>query len=361
MRHSKPLDNTGEIRLGKIQRQLDAIDRELVQLLEAKVELLLRRAKLYGDAPSGAGRMADILERSAGLLRPEFVESTFKAVEKESQRLRRSDIRLVAFQGEHGAYGEVASRRLARGCAYIPCLEFADVFDGVMNGLFDLGVVPVENSLEGAVTQVNDLLTTKPLKVTGEIKVPIHHCLLVPRGTQMNEIRIVYSHPQALAQCRRFILKNRLEARPFYDTAGAAKMIDRNRPLATAAIASALSAELYGLDILKEGIEDEESNSTRFQQISRTPYDGRGDKCSIIFAVTHASGALQSVLRIFSDNDINLTRIASTPRKSDPGNYTFFCDFEGSDRDERIRNVLAKIEQRTKELIFLGCYPKSPV
>jgi prephenate dehydratase len=249
---------------------------------------------------------------------------------------------------------------LVPGSAYIPCLEFADVFDGVMNGLFDLGVVPVENSLEGAVTQVNDLLTTTALKVTGEVKVPIHHCLLVPVDTQMNEIRIVYSHPQALAQCRRFVLRNRLEARPYYDTAGAAKMIDRNRPLATAAIASSLSAELYGLDILKEGIEDEDSNATRFQLISRTPFEGEGEKCSIIFAVSHSSGSLQAVLERFSKADINLTRIASTPRKGDPGNYTFFCDFEGSDRDPKIREVFRQIEQLTKELRFLGCYPKSP-
>lgn len=358
MRHSSAPDHTGEMKIGKLQRQLDVVDRELLQLLETKVELLLRLAKLRGDRDKAWKEIDGLIGRSAGLIKPDFIQSIFKSIEKESRRLQKSNIKLVGFQGEHGAYGEVASRTLAPDSAYIPCMEFADVFDGVRNGLFDIGVVPVENSLEGAVTQVNDLLTTTSLKVTGEVTVRINHCLLVPPGTQMNEIRIVYSHPQALAQCRRFILQNRLEARPFYDTAGAAKMIDRNRPLATAAIASSLSAELYGLEILKAGIEDEDSNCTRFQQIARMPYDGEGEKCSTIFAVTHESGALQSVLEIFSEANINMTRIASTPRKGDPGNYTFFCDFEGSDRDPKIKAVLEQLERRSKQLSFLGCYPK---
>ena len=207
-------------------------------------------------------------------------------------------------------------------------------------------------------TQVNELLTTTDLRVAGEVKVPIHHCLLVAPGTTLKEIRIVYSHPQALAQCRSFIMKHRLEARPFYDTAGAARMLDRERPLATSAIASNLSAKLYGLSIVENSIEDADSNTTRFQLLSRTPYDGEGEKCSIIFAVAHEAGALQAVLQLFAEASINLTRIASTPRKSDPGNYTFFCDFEGSDKDPKIKGVIDQIRARTTDFLFLGCYPK---
>ena len=342
-------------KLEKLKRKIDAVDRELIQMLEARIELSLRASKLMSKGLVSS--LDYILERCSDMVSPDFVKKTFDQIVGESDRLQKENTKLVAFQGEHGAYGEVASRALVPGSAYIPCLEFADVFDGVEDGLFDLGVVPVENSLEGAVTQVNDLLTATPLKVVGEVKVPIHHALLAAPDTDPSSIRIVYSHPQALAQCRGYILKRRLEARPFYDTAGAARMLDRDRPLATAAIASSLCAKLYGLQILKEGIEDEDSNSTRFQILSRTPYDGIGEKCSIIFAVTHSAGSLQSVLQLFANAEINLTRIASTPRKSDPGNYTFFCDFEGSDKDPRIKGVLQQIERQAADFLFLGCYP----
>ena len=266
----------------------------------------------------------------------------------------------MAFQGEHGAYGEVASRQLVPSGAYIPCLEFVDVFRGVEEGYLDLGVVPVENSLEGAVTQVNDLLTTTDLNVIGEIKVPVNHCLLATRGTDYREIRVVYSHPQALAQCRGFLLRNNLEPHPFYDTAGAAKMLAREHPKAAAAIASDLCAELYDLDVIKAGIEDGASNSTRFLLLSREPHTGKGDKTSIIFAVPHEAGKLYDVLRLFAETKINLTRIASMPLRSDPSNYSFFLDFEGSRQDDTIKTVLDKVAELTIGMKCLGSYPADP-
>jgi prephenate dehydratase len=238
----------------------------------------------------------------------------------------------------------VAARQLVPKGAYIPCLEFIDVFRGVEEGYFDLGVVPVENSLEGAVTQVNDLLTTTDLKVIGEVKVTVSHCLLATEATDYREIRQVFSHPQALAQCRNFLMRNKLEARPYYDTAGAAKMLARENPRAAAAIASSLCAELYDLEIIKEGIEDGPSNSTRFLLLSREPHPDNGDKTSTIFAVPHEAGRLYAVLKLFADAEINLTRIASMPLRSDPGNYSFFLDFEGSDKDAKVAEVLKKME-----------------
>ena len=344
----------------KTRKKMGALDRELVQMLEARVELSLRLAKLESTNRDTEVEIAvdGVKDRCAGLVNHSFVREIYQKVLGESERLRTAGKKLVGFQGEHGAYGEVASRMLVPDGVYMPCLEFVDVFDGVENELFDLGAVPVENSLEGAVTQVNDLLTTTSLHVIGEVKVPIHHCLLAPRGTRLEDIRIVVSHPQALAQCRQFLLKHRFEARPFYDTAGAAKMIDRDRPMATAAIASELCADLYGLAVVEKGIEDADSNSTRFQLIAQTPLRDTGEKCSIIFAVRHEAGALQSVLTLFSEAEINLTRIASTPRKGDPGNYTFFLDFEGTPEDPKIKNVLEEVERRSAEMLFLGCYPK---
>jgi prephenate dehydratase len=227
----------------------------------------------------------------------------------------------------------------------------------VEEGNFDLGVVPVENSLEGAVTQVNDLLTTTGLHVINEVKVPVNHCLLAPQETNLGEIRVVYSHPQALAQCNRFLLERRIEPRPYYDTAGAAKMLARENPRAAAAIASALCAELYDLDIISKGIEDGPSNHTRFLLLSREPFIGRGGKTSIIFATAHEAGQLFKVLRLFADADINLTRIASMPLRSDPGNYSFFLDFEGDTKDPQVAQVMNRLEAMAIHMKCLGSYP----
>jgi prephenate dehydratase len=152
-------------------------------------------------------------------------------------------------------------------------------------------------------------------------------------------------------------MRNKLEARPYYDTAGAAKMLARENPKAAAAIASSLCAELYDLEIIKEGIEDGASNSTRFLLLAREPYPDTGDKTSIIFAVPHEAGRLYAVLKLFAEAGVNLTRIASMPLRSDPGNYSFFLDFEGSGKHEKIAAVLKEMEGFTKWMKHLGSYP----
>jgi prephenate dehydratase/chorismate mutase len=348
------------MKLVEIRRKIDKIDRELLVLLQERMGLALRSKKFKKEVsdPEREEHMLARIERlNLDLVERSFTKQLLKTIIEESKRLQEEDRPLVAFQGEHGAYGEVAARRLVPGGAYIPCLEFIDVFRGVEEGYLDLGVVPVENSLEGAVTQVNDLLTTTSLKVTGEAKVSVKHCLLAIDVADYREIRLVYSHPQALAQCRGFLMRNKLEARPYYDTAGAAKMLARENPKAAAAIASALSAELYDLEILKEGIEDGPANSTRFLLLAREPYADGGNKTSIIFATAHEAGRLYAVLRLFAEADINLTRIASMPLRSDPSNYAFFLDFEGAQTDERVAAVLGKMEGLTLSLKNLGSYP----
>ena len=348
------------MKLEEIRRKTDKIDRELLVLLQERMGLALRLKKFdlpaidpepQEDIVARAERLnLDLIERS-------FTRQLLNTIIEESRRLQEEDRKLVAFQGEHGAYGEVAARRLIPAGAYIPCLEFIDVFRGVEDGHFDLGVVPVENSLEGAVTQVNDLLTTMNLKVIGEVKVTVNHCLLATEMTDYREIRLAYSHPQALAQCREFLARNKLEPRPYYDTAGAAKMLARENPKAAAAIASALCAELYNLEIIKEGIEDGPSNSTRFLLLSREPFAESGDKTSFVFAVSHEAGSLFGVLKLFAEAGINLTRISSMPLRTEPGNYSFFLDFEGSEKDENIAKVLEQVEAQTISIKYIGSYP----
>jgi prephenate dehydratase len=344
----------------EIYKKIDKIDRELLVLLQERMGYVLRSNKFKQSAPETPAA-EDMLTRfeqlNLDLMERSFTKQVLKTIIDETRRLQKEDRQLVAFQGEHGAYGEVAARKLVPGGAYIPCLEFIDVFRGVEEGYLDLGVVPVENSLEGAVTQVNDLLTTTSLKVIGEAKVTVHHCLLATEESDYREIRQVYSHPQALAQCRNFLMRNNLEPRPYYDTAGAAKMLARENPKAAAAIASSLSADLYNLEIIKEGIEDGPSNSTRFLLLSREAFANGGDKTSVIFATPHEAGRLFAVLQLFADARINLTRIASMPLRSEPDNYCFFLDFEGSEKDDKVAEIMKEMKKHTISLKNLGSYP----
>ena len=324
----------------EIRKKIDKIDRELLVLLQERMGLALR-SKKFKETSGDPEQENDLLARaerlSLDLIESAFTRKLLKTIVEETRRLQKEDRSLVAFQGEHGAYGELAARKLVSAGAYIPCMEFIDVFRGVEDGYFDLGVVPVENSLEGSVTQVNDLLATG--------------------ATDFREIRQVFSHPQALAQCRNFLSRNKLEPRPYYDTAGAAKMLTRENPRAAAAIASSLCAELYDLEVIKEGIEDGPSNLTRFLLLAREPYPDNGDKSSIIFTVPHKAGRLYAVLKLFADAQINLTRIASMPLRSDPGNYSFFLDFEGSAKNQKVAGVLKEMEDLTKWMKHLGSYP----
>jgi prephenate dehydratase len=344
--------------LGRARNRIDEIDLEILALLEERLELGLRVRRFKRETTDSA-REQVVLDRATrsglALVEADFAERLFGSIVAESKRLQASDLRLVAFQGEHGAFSEIAARSLVSSSAYAPCSEFAEVFHGVERGHHDFGVVPVENSLEGAISQVNDLLVRTSLHIVGEVRVPIRHHLLAVKETDLRDIRVVYSHPQALAQCRGFLERGGLEARPHYDTAGAARMVARERPRAAAAIASQLAAKLYGLQVIKGGIEDDASNTTRFLLLSREA-NTEGNKCSIVFVTPHEAGSLFGVLKLFANAGVNLTRIASMPNRTDPTNYCFFLDFEGSHNSPEIIGVLEALQQRALEYRFLGCY-----
>ncbi len=348
--------------LAELRGEIDRVDSEILKLLSRRMELALRTGRFKAD-PADPPRERAVIEgirnQSRGLLEPDFTEGIFQSVVGEAKKLQEKALSLVGFQGEHGAHSEVAIRSLDPGWIPIPCGEFAEVFEGVQRGELDLGVVPVENSLEGAVTAVNDLLVEGDLQIAGEIRVPIHHALLALPDTDIRELRAAYSHPQALAQCRGFLSRNKLEPRPFYDTAGAAMMLARERLKGAAAIASELCAEIYGLEVVKQAIEDHESNSTRFIILSRVVSRGKGNKCSLVFSTEHRAGALYEALRIFSEAGINLTRIESRPIRKDPGRYAFLLDFLGSDKDPKVQEALGRVEKETLMFKFLGCYQEA--
>jgi prephenate dehydratase/chorismate mutase/prephenate dehydratase len=215
----------------------------------------------------------------------------------------------------------------------------------------------VESTVGGTFTEVNELFVATDLKVVGEIRLPIHCCLLgLPEGDP-EDLRVVYSHRQALALCQSFLESKRLEARPYHDMAAAAKMLVQERPEGSAAIASSYCAEYYHLQVLAENIEDFPGNVTRFLVVARDEVVSGGNKCSIIFVAEHKAGALFKILQVFADAGINLTRIESMPNRRDPGNYVFFMDFFGSPEEPRVAGALAAAQSRTSFFKFLGCYP----
>lgn len=348
--------------LKTIRKNIDLLDSEILKLLKDRMEQILLTKKFKSQIEDSQ-RENEVLERirqnSTGLINADFIEKIYIEIIKESKNLQQNDWELIAFQGEHGAYGEVASRKWNSDFIPIPCREFADVFEGVKDGLYDFGIVPVENTLGGVVGPVNELLINSELNFVGAVELPIHLCLLALPETDHREIHTVYSHPQALAQCRRFLARNRLDPVQYHDTAGAAKMLMETRPKASAAIASKLSAELYNLEILKEDIEDLDRNLTRFIVLSREKNSEDGDKCSIIFSTEHKAGTLFRVLEVFAKKNINLTRIESIP--DEPGNYAFFLDFAGSNKDKKVVEALDEVKEITRSFRLMGCYKERKV
>ncbi len=346
--------------LNDVRKYIDRLDFEIVKLLNRRMELAVtsRKFKKVIDDPAREGHVLKSVESfSGGLIRPEFSRKLFESVIGESRQLQRESFILTGFQGEHGANSESAALSYLPKCATIPCASFSDIFEGVEKGYLDFGVVPVENSLGGMVSSVNELMAGRKFYIHGEILLPVHHALLSLPETHYRDIRVVYSHPQALAQCAGFLKKHKMEGKPFYDTAGAAKMLFAERPEASAVIAGKLCSDLYHLEILKEHIEDHPDNVTRFLIISREESRKEGDKCSIVFSTKHTAGSLFRVLELFADNEVNLTRIESVPMGGRPGNYVFFLDFLGSVKEKKIGKLLINVKSRSSMYRFLGCYP----
>lgn len=267
----------------------------------------------------------------------------------------------VAFQGERGAYGEMAALQYFPGATLVPCKSFADVFEAAEKRKVAYAVIPVENSIEGSVGEVYDLLLLTKLKAVGEVYQRVHHCLIANRGAKISQVKSVYSHPQALGQCREYLRRKKLEPLAAYDTAGAVKMIKERMMFDSAAIASRRAAELYGMEILAEGIEDRKNNFTRFLVLASRAgsRSGRNYKTSLIFSVKHVPGALFGILGEFALRRLNLTKIESRPTKETPWEYNFYVDFEGHIGDRAVKQALAAVRPKTSYLKVLGSYKKA--
>ena len=266
--------------------------------------------------------------------------------------------KVIAFQGEHGAYSEQAIRKLLRESPVtIPCRSFQEMLNLVQDEKADYAILPVENSLAGTVIPAYDALIESELFVHAEVMLRIEHCLMAPKGRALEDIRFVISHHQALAQCSEHIEEEGMEAKEYYDTAGAARDLAASEMPFTAAIASELAAKTYGLDILRRNFEDLDRNTTRFFLMGRESMPCIGKcKTSIIFTTEHKPGALFSVLGELSDRNLNLTKIESRPFKREMWHYIFFVDFERTVADKQVKEGIKAISDRCSYFKFVGSY-----
>ena len=265
----------------------------------------------------------------------------------------------VVFQGVEGAYSHAASMAYFGDLAiYFHVPNFEEVMKAVANKEADFGVLPLENSSAGQVGDVYDLLTRYDNTIVGEYYLPVRHCLLGLKGADIDKIQTVYSHPQGLMQCGKFLNEHSSwQQISQANTAMAAqKVIKENNPK-TAAIASETAAKLYGLEILEEGINDNKTNTTRFIIVSRKKcYRRDASKISIMFEIPHESGSLYTILSHMIYNDLNMTKIESRPIPEQPFEYRFFVDFEGNLADAAVENAILGIKEEAARLKILGNY-----
>jgi prephenate dehydratase len=268
----------------------------------------------------------------------------------------------IAFQGERGSFSEEAAYKLlGRRITVKPCETFGAIFQSVVTGKTKYCLAPIENTLAGSVYENYDLLLSHDLHIVGEVSLRIVHNLIAAIPKALKDVRQVYSHPVALAQCGEFFKRHpKIERVPFYDTAGAVKMLEERQLSGAAAIASRIAAEVYHARILSTHLEDHRENYTRFLLLSRSArVSSKADKVSIVFSTPNAPGAIFKCLSVFALRDIDLTKLESRPLRGRPFEYFFYVDFRGNVKEERCRNALSHLAEVTNFQRVLGCYERA--
>jgi len=261
----------------------------------------------------------------------------------------------IAYQGEPGAYSEAAALLYAPHTETLPCKSFDEVFDAVSQKRATHGIVPMENSIGGTIHRNYDLLVDHEIPITGEVELDVVHCLQALPGTRIDDIKIVYSHPQALAQCERYLKELGATVEAVYDTAGGAKLVAEQQMKGAAALASRRAAEVFGLEVLQEAVQDYEFNITRFFVIGGTqPSDA--NKTTIVFALPSTPGSLFRALSVFALRDINLSKLESRPIRGRPWEYLFYVDIDARREDLPCGRALTHLAEFAKWTRILGTY-----
>ena len=269
-------------------------------------------------------------------------------------------MKTIAYQGAEGAFSHLtAVKAFGKNNRYCGLNTFREVFEKLARNEVDFAMIPIENSLIGSIYENYDLLNRYGGRIVGEYFTRIEHCLLTIPSTELNMIKKVMSHPKALEQCRLFFQEHPgIEAVVHPDTAGAAAEVASRHDSSYAAIASAEAGELYGLEILMKGIEDNDKNYTRFVSVTKTRIEeGKPDKCSLLIRLKHSPGTLARMLAPFADGNVNLTKIESRPLQDSPFNYVFYIDFEFEAQND-IKSLLDNLQKGVQELKILGFYQR---
>lgn len=353
--------------LPELRAEIDAVDERILRLLNDRAALAIEVGKIkekLGAAFYVPGREEDLVRRLKSLNPGPFPSDALRQVWKEiiSASLSLEHPLSVAYFGPQATFTHQAARlQFGLAARYAPVKTISEVFDWVEKGKAEYGVIPVENTTEGAVSSTLDKFMETKTSIVGEVMLRVSHNLL-SRSGRLEEIRRVYSHPQALAQCRKWLEAHlpHADALDAPSTAQAAKMAAEEEE--AAAIASSLAGELYGLETVEASIEDNPNNYTRFLVIGREmPEPGKASKTSILFSVKDQAGALYHMLRPFFEHGVNLTKIESRPSKGKAWEYVFFIDCEGHAKDENVKKALEELSEICHFVKVLGSYPRAEV
>jgi chorismate mutase/prephenate dehydratase len=366
--------------LSALRDRIDAVDRQIIALLAERLRIVeeVAVAKLEAASPfRDREREERLLLRlrehaTAAGIDPHEIERLYRVVmdmsvaHQEATVRNRSDAPLrIAYQGVEGCYSHLTAQRRYGGRTGGALLSGFDSFrlaaDAVLHGAADLALLPIENTTAGSINEVYDLLADGTLHITGEVVSAIEHCLLALPGVALDELRVVISHPQALAQCHAFFAQHaQMTARPELDTAGAARRVANAGDRTLAAIASATAAKTYGLAIVASAIQSSAGNATRFVEVAQRPAplaEGAEAKTSLLVALADRPGALGEVLMRFAARGLSLTKLESRPIPSAPFTYRFYVDVLGHTASAPFQQALEDIRTLTTELRILGTYP----
>ena len=348
--------------LDKLRKEIDKIDVELVKLLNERAKIVVEIGKLKSDGPIYVPDrekkvFARIAEANKGPLPDKCLQAIWRELMSGSFFLERP-LR-IAYLGPEGSFTHTASMlKFGQSVEYEAVADIKSIFEEVSKGHCDLGVVPIENSSGGGVIESLDAFTETDVMICAEVYMSIHHNLLA--NCTFEEIDKVYSKPEVFAQCRNWLSATFEEAKTVAvaSTARAAQLAAEEKN--AAAIGSAVAAELYGLKVLRENIEDTSNNVTRFLVLSKEDAKPTGeDKTSLLFSTSHKAGALVDVLQEFRKHGLNLTNIESRPSRKREWEYYFFADFIGHKQEENVKVALEEAKQHCLQLSVLGSFPKN--
>ena len=261
----------------------------------------------------------------------------------------------LAYQGEPGAYSEAAALLFSPHADTLPCKAFDEVFSAVMENRATHGILPMENSVGGTIHRNYDLLVDNEIAITGEVELDVVHCLQALPGTKLEDVRVVYSHPQALAQCERYLKELGVTVEAVYDTAGGAKLVAEQRLAGAAVLASRRAAEVFGLEVIQEAVQDFEFNITRFFVIGgAVPTDA--NKTTLVFALPSTPGSLFKALSVFALREINLSKLESRPIRGRPWEYLFYVDIDARRDELALARALTQLGEFAKWSRVLGTY-----